>query len=104
MSNEQQQYIVVVYDEARQMLYSHVRFLANVNISAARKLKATLYKAFLSLETMPQRCPIYRTRRTSETYRQLILGRYQIIFSIDDERNTVSICYILDSRQDYDSI
>ena len=103
MNEEPKIYHVVVHDEAKQMLYSHVRFLSNVSITAARKLRIKLYEAFLSLETMPQRCPIYRTLRTSDTYRQLIIGRYQIVFSIDDEKNNVNIRYILDSRQDNDS-
>jgi len=102
MIEERNQYSVVVHDEAALMLYSHVRFLANVSIPAARKLRATLYDAFSSLETMPHRCPVYRTRRTSKTYRQLVIGRYQIIFSINEDEGIVNIRYILDSRQDND--
>jgi len=102
MNNEEKQYKVVVHDDATEMLYSHVRFLANVSIPAARRLRSSLYEAFASLEMMPHRCPIYRTRRTSGTYRQLIIGRYLIVFSINEEENFVHICYVLDSRQDND--
>ena len=100
MNEEQKRYMVVVHDEVAQMMYSHIRFLANVSIPAARKLRSTLYEAFSSLETMPQRCSIYKTRRASGTYRQLVVGRYKIVFSINEEKSIVAICYIFDSRQD----
>ena len=102
MNDELKEYKVAVHDDAAQMLYEHIRFLANVSIPAARKLRDTLYKAFSSLKTMPYRCPIYRTRKVSGTYRKLIVGRYLVVFSVDEERNTVNIQYVLDSRQDND--
>ena len=102
MCDESKIYRVVVHDDAKQMLFNHVRFVANVSISAARKLSATLYKAFTSLETAPHRCPVYRTRRVFGTYRQLIISCYQIVFSINEKENIVNIEYILDSRQDND--
>jgi plasmid stabilization system protein ParE len=102
MSGGQKQYKVVVHDDAAQMLYSHVRFLANVSIPAATKLRNTFSEAIASLESMPYRCPIYQTRGTINTYRRLISGRYQLIFSISEEDSTVGIRYILDSRQDND--
>lgn len=102
MNDEQKQYIVVVHDDAAHMLFSHVRFLANVSIPAARRLRTALVDAFASLENMPHRCPVYRTRKTANAYRQLIIGRYQVVFSINEEENTVHIRYILDSRQNND--
>jgi len=102
MGNEAKVYEVVVSDDATHMLGKHVRFLANVNVPAARRLRVTLYDAFVSLKKMPHRCPVFHTRRTDETYRHLIIGRYQIIFSIDEEADIVNIEYILDSRQESD--
>ena len=102
MSDDQKVYSVVVHDDAAGMLYSHVRFLAKVSIPAARKLRGTLEEAFASLETMPHRCPIFRTHRTVDTYRQLVVGRYLVLFSIGEEKNIVKIRYILDSRQEND--
>ena len=104
MNDVKKQYKVVVHDDAKLMLYSHVKFLANVSVPAARKLRAALYEAFASLETMPHRCPLYRTRRTSDTYHHLVTGRYQAIFSINEKERVVSIRYILDSRQHNDLI
>ncbi|MDR0469312.1 MAG: type II toxin-antitoxin system RelE/ParE family toxin [Peptococcaceae bacterium] len=104
MRDETKTYTVVIHDDAAQMLYSHIRFIANVSISAAHKLRDTLQKGFLSLESMPYRCPVYRTHRTADTYRHLIVGRYQVIFSIDEDESTVAIQYIIDSRQVHDSL
>ncbi|MCL2337790.1 MAG: type II toxin-antitoxin system RelE/ParE family toxin [Firmicutes bacterium] len=102
MNDELEQYKVVVHEKAGQMLYAHVRFLANVSISAARRLRTMLYESLSSLEIMPQRCPIYRTRRTSDIYHQLVVGRYIVIFSIDEQKKMVTVQYILDSRQEND--
>jgi len=102
MIDEQTIFSVTIHDDASAMLYAHVRFVANVSITAARKLRTTLYKAIASLEKMPQRCPVYQTRRAAGTYRRLIIGRYQIIFSINEANRIVSIRYILDSRQEND--
>jgi len=92
-------YTIVVHDDAAQMLYSHIRFVANVSKSAAHKLRKALYEGIMSLGNMPYRCPIYRTQRVSDIYRHLVVGRYQIIFSINEDTSTVNAEYVLDSRQ-----
>ena len=102
MSGDLKEYVIEVHDDAKQMLFDHVRFVANVSVPAARKLRSTLYDGIASLKNMPQRCPVYRTRRTSGTYRRLIVGRYQILFTINKTGRIVNILYILDSRQDND--
>jgi plasmid stabilization system protein ParE len=100
MNNETKKYKIVIHDKAAQMLYRHVGFVANVSVSAAGRLRETLYKSMTSLETMPYRCPEYFTVRVKGAYRKLAAGRYQIIFSVNEEENIVNIRYILDSRQD----
>jgi len=102
MSDEQRQYTVVIHNEAAQMMYSHFQFLANVSIPAAQRLRTAFYDAFTSLENMPHRCPAYHTRKALNAYRQLVIGRYQIVFAIDEEAGSVNICYVFDSRQDND--
>ena len=102
MSGGRKQYRVVVHDDAAQILYSHIRFLANISIPAARKLESSLLKAFKSLKSMPHRCPVFQTRRTRDTYRRLIIGRYQVIFSVNETDGIVNVRYIYDSRQDND--
>ena len=102
MKDETKQYNVVIHDDAAQMLYSHVRFLTNVSVPAAQKLRSTLFDAFASLKKMPHRCPSFETYRTQGTYRRLIVGQYQIIYSINENESIVNVCYILDSRRDND--
>jgi len=102
MIDEQTLYNLNIHDDANEMLYAHVRFVANVSVPAARKLRTTLYKAIVSLEKMPHRCPVYQTHRAAGVYCRLIVGRYQIIFSINEADRIVSIRYILDSRQEND--
>jgi len=102
MSNKQKKYSVEIHDDAAQMLHTHIKFLANVSVSAAKKLKKSLNEALKSLVTMPHRCPTFQTYKTRHTYRRLIVGRYQIIFSINESDNIVRVYYIIDSRQDND--
>jgi len=100
MSDVDKKYTVVIHDDAAQMLYSHIVFLANVSIPAARKLEHSLGVAIRSLESMPYRCPLFQTFRTRDSYRRLIAGRYQIIFTINEASGVVNVRYIYDSRQD----
>ena len=104
MTSDEKLYKVLINENALRMMYTHIEFLANVSVSAARKLRDTLYRSFSSLETLPHRCPVYRTHKTYGTYRQLIVGRYIILFSIDEQKGNVDIDYILDSRQENDII
>jgi len=99
MGDGQKQYLVTIDEEALEMMENHLDFLSNVSIGAAEKLANQLKNGVASLEFMPQRCPIYRTINTSKKYRRLIVGRHEIIFSIDEASNTVKVKYILDSRQ-----
>ena len=102
MSDVPKEYSVIVHERAARMLYSHIRFVADVSVPAARKLKTALESAMASLRSMPFRCPAYRTRKTPVLYRQLIVGRYQIVFDIDENASTVNIRYILDTREEND--
>jgi len=100
MSNVDKKYKVFIHDDAAEMLYSHIRFLANVSIPSARKLESSLSEAIRSLESMPHRCPLFQTVKTRDAYRRLIVGRYQVIFSINEASGVVNVRYIYDSRRD----
>ena len=102
MNDRHKQYKVVVHDEAAEMLYSHIKFLTKVSVPAARKLRAALQKGMSSLNSMPHRCPIFKTHSTSNVYRQLVIGRYIALYSIDEINGIVNINHILDTRQDND--
>ena len=43
MSGDLKEYGIEIHDDAKQMLLEHVRFVANVNVLAARKLRSILY-------------------------------------------------------------
>jgi plasmid stabilization system protein ParE len=101
MDNGQKKYRVVVGDNAKIMFRNHVRFLSNVSSGAARKLQSRIDEGVQSLRYMPHRCPTYAAHRTNGIFRRLIIDkRYQIIFSIDEQKAVVNVRYIWDSRQD----
>ena len=52
-------YKVIVSDRAKQMLGTHIRFMAQVNKEAAIAKKKELITAMRSLESMPQRFPFF---------------------------------------------
>ena len=54
MDTESKQYEVVISDEATQMLLSHVRFLAQVNESAAIRLINAFQESASSLCQFPE--------------------------------------------------
>ena len=94
-------YKVIISDKAMSMLASHVRFLAQVSVNAAAKLKAELIKEMQSLDYMPEGYPwLNEEYITPYKYRKkLVSKRYLLIYQIIDD--TVYIDYVLDCRQDY---
>ena len=50
-----QQYKIIVSNRAKEEMGSHIAFLANINMNAAKKLKEELIKSIRSLTTMPIR-------------------------------------------------
>ena len=101
MRDKSKRYEVIVDDSAKEALEKHVEFLAQVSHSAAVRLVDDIEKGFESLEFMPARCPLFIAGKTGDTYRRLIVaGRYQLVFTFNEEEGIVDIRYILDSRQD----
>jgi len=95
-------YLIVVSDDAKTMLTEHAAFLANVSISAAEKLIDTIESAFISLSQYPYRCAVYDLRRVKGSYRRMVVGRYAVIYSVDEATKTVKVYFILDTRQNAD--
>lgn len=93
-------YKVKIHEGAARMLYEHIRFLANVSIPASKRLRDKIGDAIDSLKYNPERCVIYELVKARTYCRRLIVGRYAIIFSIDEKTHTVLIKYILDTRRD----
>lgn len=50
---------VIVSDRAKEMLITHIRFLAHVNKTASVKLKTRLVEEIRALEDMPLRYPFF---------------------------------------------
>ena len=91
-------YNVLVSGKARDMLFEHARFLAQVSVQAAEKLFDQFEDRVSSLETMPERCAYCDNPFVQPSkYRKLSLGNYLLIlFQVTD--NTVYIELIIDGR------
>ena len=83
------------------MLVQHVRFMAQISLQAADKLRAEIIEAAKSLGDFPERNswlsdPVLPVSK----YRKMIINkRYLLIYQI--RADSVYIEYILDCRQDY---
>ena len=101
MPEEVKKYSVIIHDAATEMLVEHVRFLARVSESAARKLASEFKNKSKTLETMPQRCPwLYHPLIAEHKYRKLVFEKhYMLIFQIFGE--TVHVDAMVDCRQEY---
>lgn len=94
-------YQVIISDRAKEMLGMHLRFLAQVNKSAAAKLKRRLVEDIRSLSEMPQRYPFFNEPYIpANKYHKLYVENwYLILYQIKD--SAVFVDWIVDCRQDY---
>ena len=94
-------YKVIISDRAKEMLAMHIRFLSQVNLTAAKKLKVRLIEAMRSLQEMPQRYPFFNERyMPANKYHKLYVEKwYLVLYQIKDEY--VYVDWIVDCRQDY---
>lgn len=92
---------VVISDRAKEMLGMHIRFLAQVNKTAATKLKSRLVEEIRSLQDMPQRYPFFNENYIpANKYHKLYVENwYLVLYQIKDD--TVYLDWIVDCRQDY---
>lgn len=98
---ENKKYKVIVSDKAKQMLGSHVRFLANVDRKAAVNLKNKIVVVLRTLEEMPERYPFFNEVfiPPNKYHKMIIEKRYLVLYQVKDYK--VYVDYILDCRQDY---
>ena len=91
-------YRVLISGRARDMLFEHAQFLANVSIRAAEELFDLFEDRVSSLEEMPERCPYYDNPHIqTKRYRKLTLGKnLLILFQVVEF--TVYIDLIIDAR------
>ena len=101
MDNKNKLYEVIVPDRASDMLMQHMRFMAQVSLQAADKLRAKIIEAAKSLENFPERNSwLLDAVLLARKYRKMIISkRYLIIYQI--KADTVYVEYVLDYRQDY---
>lgn len=93
-------YTIIVEERAKADIREAARWMAQYSPEKATLWHFEIEDAILSLEQMPKRCP-----RAQESHifkreiRQLIFGKYRILFTIEDE--TVRILHIRHSAQDH---
>ena len=96
-----QRYKIIVSDRSKIMLGSHIKFIAQNSVSAARNTKSKVLTAIRSLSDMPERCPFFDGEFVprNKYHKMVVDSRYLILYQIKDE--TVFVDYIIDGRQDY---
>ncbi len=99
MSKTEKIYSVIVNDSAKLMMFEHIIFLYQVSVAAAERLYDSFETAFDSLSQYPHRCPVFEAPYSAFQYRRMIVDRYALLFTIDEQNNTVSIEYLWDTRQ-----
>ena len=94
-------YKVIVADRARKMIGVHVKFIAQVNRSAARETQKRLLAAIRSLAEMPERFPFLDVDFVprNKYHKMFVENWYIVLYQIKD--NMVYVDYIVDCRQDY---
>ena len=95
-------YAVFIDPAAHDKMLVHVRFLAQVSVSAAERLYAELEKTLDSLKHHPEFCPPYLAKfpTDAELRYKLCARRYRIVFEILGK--AVYVYDIQDCRQDTD--
>ena len=96
------EYAVFVDSAATNRMLVHVRFLAQVSVSAAERLYDALEKAIEPLKHNPTICPPYIAKfpTDAELRYKLCAKRYRIVFEIIGK--AVYVYDIQDCRQDTD--
>ncbi len=99
--SDKKTYKVIVSDKAKNMLGTHIRFLAKINKEAAIKKKNQIIKGLNSLSEMPQRFPFFEKMYIppNKYHKMYIENWYLVLYQIRDD--TVYVDYILDCRKDY---
>lgn len=99
---DNKKYKVIISNKAKQMLGTHIRFLAQADKAAAAKKKKQITDAMRSLSELPQRFPFFEDEYIPHNkYHKMFIEKwYLVLYQIKDD--TVEIDYIIDCRQDYD--
>jgi len=95
------EYNVIVSERAKRMLERHMRFIAERDEDAARRIAKELLQAARSWSDMPHRHPFFSyTYIPPNKYRKMVVTKhYLLLYQIRDA--TVYVDYVVDCRQDY---
>ena len=95
------EYKVIISDRAKESLGLHLRFLSQVNRSAAVKLKQRFLMELRFLQEMPQRYPFFNEDDipVNKYHKLYVENWYLVLYQIKDD--TVYVDWIVDCRQDY---
>ena len=98
------QYRVDVSEPAENDLKDIVRYIAS-QLSApisALNMMELLEEAMAGLSDIPQRCPLVTDERLAQMgYRKLVVKKYIVFFSIDENNKMVDVERILYGRRDW---
>lgn len=94
-------YQVIISDRARQMLGTHIRFLAQANKEAAKRVKQRLVDSISSLRHHPHRLPFFNAQfiPPNKYHKMYVENWYLVLYQIKDD--TVYVDWIVDCRQNY---
>lgn len=97
----EKKYTIIVSERAKQMLGTHIRFIARIDKKVAYDTKNRLISAMSSLERMPQRFGFLNEPYIplNKYHKMFVPKWYLLLYQIRDD--TVYIEYILDCRKEY---
>jgi len=82
---------------------THIGFVKNVSLEAAKQLSYDLYNFIESLKTFPERNPLFEMPQgsKSEMRKGIVNKRYIVIYEIDKQ---IVVHRILDSRKGFEQL
>jgi len=98
-----EQYEVVISSTAQEDLLNHIGFVKNVSLEAAKQLSEDLFNFIESLQTFPERNPLFEMPlgSNSEMRKGIVDKRYIVIYEIDKQ---IVVHRILDSRKGFEQL
>jgi addiction module RelE/StbE family toxin len=101
------QYKVKFLDEAENDILKIAYYISNelYNPTAATKLIKKMRQLANGLKEMPKRHPVYETYAPlKQEFRKIVVGSYIMFYFINDEKKKVYIVFVMNEKQDFDTI
>jgi len=93
-------YRIKVSYQADNALDAHMMFLSRVSPNAAVRQKEKIISNISHLSRNPYLYPVYETDSDMIEYRKMVIGRYAILYSVNEKDKTVGVDLVWDSRMD----